>query len=73
MEKNGLINKHNELCEDIDKISLTDNIKKNIKKRTSITQVRKEYEIRIDDLKREVDLLKSLLKFYLQQDDLVDW
>ena len=73
MEKNDLVNKHNELCEDIDKIILTENVKKNIKKRTSITQVREEYEIRIKDLKREIDLLKSLLNFYLQQDDLVDW
>lgn len=71
MKENALINLHNELCED--KIILTENVKKGIKKRTSITQVRKEFEIRIDDLKREVDLLKNLLKFYLQQDDLVDW
>tara|TARA_R100001463_G_scaffold59219_1_gene111519 strand:+ start:245 stop:460 length:216 start_codon:yes stop_codon:yes gene_type:complete len=71
MKENALINLHNDLCED--KIILTENVKKSIKKRTSITQVRKEYEIRIEDLKREVDLLKNLLKFYLQQDDLVDW
>ena len=71
MKENTLINLHNDLCED--KIILTENVKKSIKKRTSITQVRKEYEIRIEDLKREVDLLKNLLKFYLQQDDLVDW
>jgi len=71
MKENALINLHNDLCED--KIILTENVKKSIKKRTSITQVRKEYEIRIEDLKREVELLKNLLKFYLQQDDLVDW
>tara|TARA_R110002073_G_scaffold30117_1_gene94395 strand:- start:18 stop:239 length:222 start_codon:yes stop_codon:yes gene_type:complete len=73
MKENALINLHNDLVEDVDKIILTENVKKSIKKRTSITQVRKEYEIRIEDLKREVELLKNLLKFYLQQDDLVDW
>jgi predicted ATP-grasp superfamily ATP-dependent carboligase len=73
MKENALINLHNDLVEDVDKIILTENVKKSIKKRTSIAQVRKEYEIRIEDLKREVELLKNLLKFYLQQDDLVDW
>ncbi len=73
MKENALINLHNELVEPIDKIVLTDNVKKSIKKRTSIAQVKKEYEIRIEDLKRENRLVKDLLAFYLGQDDLVDW
>ena len=73
MKKNALINLHNELVEPIDKIVLTENVKKSIKKRTSIAQVKKEYEIRIEDLKRENRLVKDLLAFYLGQDDLVDW
>ena len=60
MKENALINLHNDLVEDVDKIILTENVKKSIKKRTSITQVRKEYEIRIEDLKREVEFLKNL-------------
>ena len=39
MKENALINLHNDLVEDVDKIILTENVKKSIKKRTSISKV----------------------------------
>ena len=63
---NTLVNLHNSLTDE--KIE----IKKTKQKRKTLNDVKKEYDEKIEVLKRENHLLKDLLKFYLKEDIFFD-
>jgi len=65
---NKLIDLHNSLSDE--KVEVE--IKKTKQKRKTVNDVRKDYDNKILELKKENQLLKDLLKFYLKQDILFD-